>query len=67
MFTRPEPKQIVKLSAQKYAIDLYQWRGRLRGGGADVFLQRSWVRKNFKAYGRWLEPLSLPHGCSRRY
>ena len=27
------------------------WRGRLRGGGSDVFLEGTWVRKNFKAYG----------------
>ena len=52
-FTRPEPAQVIKLSAQACGSGgRFQWRGRLRGGGADVFLEGAWVRRNFKAYVR---------------
>ena len=50
-FTRPDPAQVIKLSAQACGNGgRFQWRGRLRGGGADVFLEGAWVRRNFKAY-----------------
>jgi hypothetical protein len=49
-FTRPEPAQVIKLSAQACGNGgRFQWSGRLRGGGADVFLEGAWVRRNFKA------------------
>ena len=52
-FSRPAPAQVIKLSAEACGNGgRFQWRGRLRGGGADVFLEASWVRKNFKAYVR---------------
>ena len=50
-FTRPTPEHVIKLCAQACGSGgRFQWRGRLRGGGADVFLEAAWVRKNFKAY-----------------
>ena len=53
MFTSPEPKHVIKLSAQlRGAGGRILWRGRLRGGGSDVYLEGSWVRKNFKPYVR---------------
>ena len=49
-FSRPEPEQLIKLSAQACGSGgRFQWRGRLRGGGGDIFLEYSWVRTNFKA------------------
>ena len=39
-FSRPEPAQVIKLSAEACGSGgRFQWRGRLRGGGADVFLE----------------------------
>ena len=39
-FSRPDPQQVIKLSAQPCGNGgRFQWRGRLRGGGADVFLE----------------------------
>ena len=52
-FSRPEPEHVIKLSAQPCGNgSRFQWRGRLRGGGADVYLECAWVRKNFKPYVR---------------
>ena len=52
-FSRPEPKQVIKLSAEpRGSGGRVLWRGRLRGGGSDVYLTGSWVRKNFKVYGQ---------------
>ena len=52
-FSTPEPSHVIKLSAEACgAGGRYQWRGRLRGGGADVLLEGAWVRSNFKAYAR---------------
>ena len=53
-FSRPEPKHVIKLSAHQCGSGgRFQWRGRLRGGGGDVYLECAWVRKNFKAYVAW--------------
>ncbi len=39
-FSRPEPAHVIKLSAEaRGSGGRFQWRGRLRGGGADVFLE----------------------------
>lgn len=47
-FSSPDPEQVIKLSAQECGYGgRYQWRGRLRGGGKDVFLESDYVRKNF--------------------
>ena len=47
-FSRPEPEQVMKLSAQACGSGgRFQW---LHGGGCDVYLECSWVRQNFKAY-----------------
>ena len=52
-FSTPEPEHVIKLSAQPCGNgSRFQWRGRLRGGGADVYLECAWVRKNFKPYVR---------------
>ena len=63
-FSRPEPAQVIKLSAEACGSGgRFQWRGRLRGGGADVFLEGAWVCKNFKPYvrmGRTLAYASPP-------
>ena len=50
-FSSPEPEQVIKLSAEvRGAGGRWLFKGRLRGGGGDVFLLGTWVRKNFKAY-----------------
>ena len=57
-FSTPEPEHVIKLSAAARGCGGRSlWRGRMRGGGADVYLEAAWVRKNFKAYvGRgWSE------------
>ena len=74
-FTRPEPEQVIKLSAEACGGSRVQWRGRLRGGGADVYLQNAWVRKNFKAYATTGQTLPsatclltlVLSSCFRRY
>ena len=51
-FASPQPLQVIKLSAQaRVGGSRFWWRGRLRGGGADVLLEGAWVRQNFKRYG----------------
>ena len=47
-YAYPEPNQVIKLSAQANGSGGFKWRGRLRGGGADVQLAGTWVRKNIK-------------------
>ena len=66
-FTQPEPEHVIKLSAEACGNGgRVQWRGRLRGGGKDLFLERSWVRRNFKAFARERSNnLPLPPICSR--
>ena len=50
IFSRPEPAQVIKLSAEACGNGgRFQWRGRLRGGGGDVCLEAAWVRNNFKS------------------
>ena len=47
----PEPAHVIKLGAEACGSGgRCRWRGRLRGGGADVILAGTWVRQNFKAY-----------------
>lgn len=46
-FSMPEPEQVIKLSAQVRGASGMLWKGRVRGGGNDIFLERSWVRNNF--------------------
>lgn len=48
-YAYPEPKQVIKLSAQADGSGGFKWCGRLRGGGADVHLASTWVRKNIRA------------------
>ena len=48
-FAAPPPMQVIKLSAEARGGSRVWWRGRLRGGGAEVLLEGTWVRKNFKA------------------
>ena len=51
-FASPQPLQVIKLSAQaRVGGSRFWWRGRLRGGGADVLLEGAWVRQNFKRCG----------------
>ena len=51
VFSEPKPEQVIKIRAQTIGnAGRISWSGRLRGGGADVYLEGSWVRKNFKAY-----------------
>ena len=58
-FTRPDPAQIIKLSAVvRGSGGRFQWRGRLRGGGESVCLEGTWVRRNFKAYVRMARTLA---------
>ena len=75
-FCRPKQAHVIKLSAEACGSGgRSQWRGRLRGGGADVFLEASWVRKNFKAYVRMARTLAnaspplmlVPASCLFRY
>ena len=49
-FSMPEPEQVIKLSAQVRGASGMLWKGRVRGGGNDIFLERSWVRNNFGRY-----------------
>ena len=57
-FSRPEPKQIIKLSAEvRGSGGRHLWRG---GGGADVFLESAWVRENFKPCVRTAKPWQTP-------
>ena len=68
-FSRPDPKQVIKLSAEaRGGGGRVLWRGRLRGGGADVILTGTWVRQNFKTCVRTLElahPLPNAHAGAR--
>ena len=51
-FSAPQPLQVIKLSAQRrVGGSPFWWRGRMRGGGADVLLESAWVHKSFKRYG----------------
>ena len=44
-FAAPPPRQVIKLSAgARIDGSRVWWRGRLRGGGADVLLESAWMR-----------------------
>ena len=59
IFSRPEPAQVIKLSAEACGNGgRFQWRGRLRGGGGDVCLEAAWVRNNFKSCVRMARTLA---------
>ena len=61
IFSRPEPAQVIKLSAEACGNGgRFQWRGRLRGGGGDVCLEAAWVRNNFKSCVRMARTLASP-------
>ena len=58
-FTRPDPAQVIKLSAVTCGSGgRFEWRGRLRGGGANICLEGAWVRRNFKAYVKMARTLA---------
>ena len=47
-FCAPQPLQVFKLSAQaRLGGSRVWWRGRMRGGGADVLLEIVSVRQSF--------------------
>ena len=54
IFDLAELEQIVKLSAHAAGGGRTIWRGRWRGGGADLLVNGTWVRLNFKRCARGL-------------
>ena len=65
IFSRPEPAQVIKLSAEACGNGgRFQWRGRLRGGGGDVCLEAAWVRNNFKSCVRMARTLASPQSAN---